>query len=85
MFEEIKNALCAPPTFIYIDTELPLIYYCDSSVEHRFMCTIHQVPRHVMERNELTASDIVNGNYDKMLEYPVLYLSRMLNKHEVNY
>ena len=85
MFKQIKNTLCALPTLVYANTEPPLIYYCDSSIEHRFVCVIHQVPRHVMESNRLTASDIVNGNYDKKLEHPVLYLSRMLNKHEVNY
>ena len=84
-FEEIKNALCAPPTLVHADTELPLIYYCDASVERGFACAIHQVPRHVIEKHGLTEGDIINGNYDKKLEHPVMYLSQMLNRHEVNY
>jgi hypothetical protein len=33
----------------------------------------------------LTVHDILTANYDRKLEKPVLYLSRMLSKHEHNY
>jgi len=38
-----------------------------------------------MKKYELMISDIVDSNYNKKLKQPVMYLSRMLNKHEVNY
>ena len=33
----------------------------------------------------LSVADIMSGNYDRKLEKPVMYLSRLLNKHEANY
>jgi hypothetical protein len=41
--------------------------------------------RKLMEENGLTVEDIVNGNYDRQLEHPVMYLSKQLNKHEQHY
>jgi len=38
-----------------------------------------------MKKHRLIENDIVNGNYEKKLEHPIIYLSRMFNKHEVNY
>jgi len=38
-----------------------------------------------MEKHGLSVSDIINRNYDQELEHPVMYLSWILNKHEVNY
>ena len=40
-FNEIKDALCSPPTLVHVDTELPLIYYCDASIERGFTYAIH--------------------------------------------
>jgi hypothetical protein len=83
-FQALKDALCSELFLIHEDHKLPLLYYVDSSAEG-LACAIHQVPRHLMKEHKLSIEDILNGNYDHNLERPVLYLSRLLSKYEVNY
>jgi hypothetical protein len=82
-FEVLKAALCAPTVLIHFDHELPLLYYIDSSREGGYACAIHQVPKDSMGR--MSVEDVLNGNHDRRLERPVMYISRLLNRHEVNY
>jgi len=84
-FQIIKDALCSPKLLVHHDHKLPLLVYVDSSVEGGFAAAVHQVPKDTMQDKKLTVEDILNGRHDKKLERPVNYLSRMLNKHEVNY
>ena len=84
-FEETKRILCSPNALTHHDPTLPLLYYVDSCKEWGYAVAIHQVPRKLMEENGLTVEDIVNGNYDRQLEHPVMYLSKQLNKHEQHY
>jgi hypothetical protein len=44
-----------------------------------------QIPKDSMVENQMDAEAIKNGTYDVHLEKPVCYLSKRLNKHEVNY
>ena len=83
-FQILKDAMCELLSRYHEDPSLPLLYNVDSSGEG-FACAIHQVPRHVMDEHNLSFEDILNGNYDRILERPVLYLSRLLSKYEVNY
>jgi RNase H-like domain found in reverse transcriptase len=79
-FEVLKEALCAHTVLVpNFDPDLPLLYYVDSSRE----AGDHQIPRESM--NAMTVEDILNGKHDRRLERPVMYLSRLLNRHEVNY
>lgn len=83
-FQELKGALCdSKLVVIHPDPTLPLIFHVDSSAENGFACTIHQVPQQSME--SLIVDNILIANYDRKLEKPVVYLSRMLSKHEHNY
>ena len=84
-FEETKRILCSPNALTHHDPTLPLLYYVDSCKEWGYAVAIYQVPRKLMEENGLTVEDIVNGNYDRQLEHPVMYLSKQLNKHEQHY
>jgi hypothetical protein len=84
-FEEIKRILCSPNFLVHHDPTLPLLYYVDSGKEWGYAGAIHQVPREIMEEHGLTVEDIINGNYDRTLERPVMYLSKQLNKHEQHY
>jgi len=38
-----------------------------------------------MDKEGLTTEDILNGRYNRKLERPVTYISKQLNKHEVQY
>src|SRR5579859_1718537 len=38
-----------------------------------------------MSASNLNMEDVLNGRYDRKLEKPITYLSRMVNKHERNY
>jgi len=83
-FHEIKFALCdSKLVIIHPDPKLPLIYHVDSSAENGFACAVHQIPQQNM--TNLTVDDVLTANYDRKLEKPVLYLSRMLSRHEHNY
>jgi hypothetical protein len=82
-FELLKAALCAKTVLIHFDPELPLLYYIDSSREGGYACAIHQVPRESMSAT--TIENILNGKHDRRLERPVMYISRLLNRHETNY
>ena len=84
-FKLLKDALCSDLLLIHHDPTLPLLYYFDSSVVGGLALAIHQVPQDAMDKHSLTTEDIMNGKYDRKLEKPVMYLSRMLNKHEVHY
>jgi len=84
-FNLLKDALCSDLLLIHHDPNLPLLYYFDSCVVGWLAFAIHQVPQDAMDQYGLTAEDIMNGKYDRKLEKPVMYLSRMLNKHEVHY
>jgi hypothetical protein len=84
-FQLIKDALCSPNLLIHHDYKVPLLIYVDSSVESGYAAAVHQVPREIMEANNLTIEDILNARHDRKLERPVTYLSKMLNKHEKNY
>ena len=83
-FEAVKKALCSDLSLVHDDPSLPLLYYIDSSAEG-LACAIHQVPRHIMEEQNLKLEDVLNGNHDRTLERPVSYLSRLLSKYEHNY
>jgi hypothetical protein len=84
-FQMIKDALCSPTLLVHHDQRVPLLVYVDSSVEGGFAAAVHQVPFLTMEERNLTIEDVLNARHDRKLEKPVTYLSRMLNKHEVNY
>jgi hypothetical protein len=84
-FQIIKDALCSPNILVHHDQKLPLLVYVDSSVEGGFAAAVHQVPKEEMDKKNLSVEDILHGRHDRKLEHPVTYLSRMLNKHEVNY
>jgi len=38
-----------------------------------------------MSANNLSMEDVLNGRYDRKLEKPITYLSRIVNKYERNY
>jgi hypothetical protein len=82
-FQVLKDALCAKTVLVHFDPELPLLYYVDSSREGGYACAVHQIPKESMTTT--TIEDILNGKHDRRLERPVMYLSRLLNRHEVNY
>jgi hypothetical protein len=84
-FQLIKDALYTKILLIHHDHLLPLLLYIDSSVEDGYTITVHQVPCDLMEKYNLTVNDILNGRYDRKLERPVTYLSKLLNKYEVHY
>jgi hypothetical protein len=84
-FEALKQMLSGPNTLIHFNPEKPLIIRLDASKQRGFGTSIMQVPDDVMVENHISATDIVNGTYDSRLEKPVCYLSKRLNKHEVNY
>ena len=85
-FLEVKAALCDDKlVIIHPDINLPLIFHVDSSAENGMACAVHQVPQNTLDENNLTYDDVVNGNYHRKLEKPVLYLSRALSRHEHNY
>jgi hypothetical protein len=70
---------------VHHDHQLPLIFHVDSSVEGGYTIAVYQVPRNLMERHSLTTEGILHDRYDKKLERPVTYLSKMLNKYEIYY
>jgi hypothetical protein len=84
-FQAAKDILCSDRVLYHLDPDLPLLYYVDSSHEWGFAIAVHQVPRDVMREYGLALEDIVNGNYDRKLERPIMYLSRKLNRYEMNY
>ena len=83
-FQTLKNIMCSELFLVHDDSSLPLLYYVDSSQEG-MACAVHQVPKHIMAEHSLTLENIMNGNYPRDLERPVMYLSRLLSKYEVNY
>ena len=84
-FNSIKEALCSKTVLIHHDDHLPLLIDVDSSVEGGYAAAVHQVPKDIMDKEGLTAEDILNGRYSRKLERPVTYISKMLNKHEIHY
>jgi hypothetical protein len=84
-FQLIKDAMCVGMILVHHNYNLPLIYHIDTSVEGGFAVAIHQIPQDVMDKHKLTIEHILNAHYDRKLERPITYLSRLLNKHEVNY
>jgi hypothetical protein len=84
-FEALKQMLAGPNTLIHFNPASPLIIRLDASKQRGFGTSIMQVPEEIMVENQISAEDIVDGKYDSHLEQPVCYLSKRLNKHEVNY
>src|ERR1700676_2455571 len=84
-FQLLKDSLCSGLLLIHPDFTLPLLYYVDASQEGGYALALHQVPKASMESQSLNVADIMSGKYDRKLEKPVMYLSRLLNKHEANY
>jgi hypothetical protein len=84
-FEALKQMLAGPNALIHFNPASPLIIRLDASKQRGFGTSIMQVPEEIMVENQVSAEDIVDGKYDSHLERPVCYLSKRLNKHEVNY
>jgi hypothetical protein len=86
-FQAIKDALAGPNMLIHYDNNTPLIIRMDASKERGYGATVMQIP--VWSFDEATrASTVLDPNapdYDVKLERPICYLSKRLNKHEINY
>lgn len=57
----------------------------DSSVEGGYAAAVHQIPKNVMRKENLSSEDVLNGRHNIKLERPVIYFSKQLNKYEVHY
>jgi len=67
------------------DQDLPLIYHVNLFTKNGFACAVHQISMKTMQSQHITFEDIISDNYDRKLKKPVLYFSRILNKHKHNY
>jgi hypothetical protein len=84
-FEALKEILSGPNTLVHFNAEIPLIIRLDALKQRGFGTSIMQVTAEVMVENHVSVEDIMQGKYNTHLEKPVCYLSKRLNKHEVNY
>jgi hypothetical protein len=86
-FQAIKDALSGPTMLIHYDNSVPLIIRMDASKERGYGATITQIPVWSFDEAK-RASTVVDPSapgYDITMERPICYLSKRLNKHEVNY
>jgi hypothetical protein len=86
-FQGIKDALSGPNMLIHYDNKTPLIIRMDASKERGYGATVMQIPAWSFEESK-RASTVLDPNapdYDIKLERPICYLSKRLNKHELNY
>jgi hypothetical protein len=86
-FQGIKDALSGPTMLIHYDNSVPLVIRMDASKERGYGATITQIPTWSFDAKK-KASTVLNPDaegYDSKLEQPICYLSKRLNKHEINY
>jgi hypothetical protein len=86
-FEGVKNALSGPNTLIHFDNTIPLIIRMDASKERGYGAMITQIPvwSYPEDRKAGTVLDPTAEQYDHTLERPICFLSKRLNRHEMNY
>jgi hypothetical protein len=86
-FQGIKDALSGPTMLIHYDNSVPLVIRMDASKERGYGAMITQIPAWSFdeEKKAATVLDPTAENYDIKMEKPVCYLSKRLNKHEMNY
>jgi predicted nucleic acid-binding Zn ribbon protein len=86
-FEGVKNALSGPNTLIHFDNAIPLIVRMDASKERGYGAMITQIPvwSFPEDQKAKTVLDPTAEGYDYNLERPICFLSKRLNKHEMNY
>jgi hypothetical protein len=86
-FEGIKEALSGPNTLIHYDSKIPLVVRIDASKQRGYGAMIAQIPVWSYEEpaKSNTLLDPTANGYNHDLERPVCYLSKRLNKHELNY
>jgi hypothetical protein len=86
-FQGIKDALSGPTMLIHYDNSVPLVSPMDASKKRGYGATIIQIPTWSFDA-EKKASTVLNPDaegYDSKLEQPICYISKRLNKHELNY
>jgi hypothetical protein len=86
-FQAIKDTLSGPTMLVHYDNKIPLIIRMDASKERGYGATVTQIPAWSFDE-EKRASTVLDPNaegYDIKMERPICYLSKRLNKHEMNY
>jgi hypothetical protein len=86
-FDGVKEALAGPSTLIHYDSEVPLVVRMDASKERGYGAMITQIPiwSFTDEQKARTVLELTADSYDHTLERPICFLSKRLNKHEMNY
>jgi hypothetical protein len=84
-FQLIKNILYTKILLIHHNYLFPLLFYIDSSIKDDYIIMIYQIPYDLMEKYNLIIDNILNNHHDRKLEYPIIYLFKLLNKYEVYY
>jgi hypothetical protein len=84
-FEQMKALLSRPNTLMHFDPEMPLVVRIDASKQRGYGVSVNQVPAHVARERQWTVRDLMVNEYDATAEMPVCFLSKRLNKHEMNY
>jgi hypothetical protein len=86
-FQGVKDALSGPTMLIHYDNSVPLVIRMDASKERGYGATVTQIPTWSFddEKKAATVLDPTAADYDIKLERPICYLSKRLNKHEMNY
>jgi hypothetical protein len=86
-FEAVKEAMAGPNTLIHYDSSIPLVIRMDASKERGYGAMITQIPvwSFPEDRQAGTVLDPTAERYDHTLERPVCFLSKRLNRHEMNY
>jgi hypothetical protein len=84
-FERMKALLSGPNTLMHFDPEMPSVVRIDTSKQRGYGVSVNQVPAHVARERQWTVRDLMVNEYDAKAEMPVCFLSKRLNKHEMNY
>jgi hypothetical protein len=86
-FEGVKNALACRNTLIHFDNDISLGIRMDASKERGYGAMITQIPvwSFTEDRRGSTVLDPTAEDYDHTLERPICFLSKQLNRHQMNY